>query len=67
MYMNDQPQRLKEEKRCPAHRIAAPRGGWERVKAPSDFFPSAPAENYVDTPKAAFAFPLLSMAALPWW
>jgi len=31
MYMNDRPQRLKEEKRCPAHRSAAPRGGWERV------------------------------------
>lgn len=39
MYMNDQPKWLNEEKRCPAHRSAAPRGGQERVKAQSDFPP----------------------------
>jgi len=33
-------------------RIAAPRGGGERVKAQSDFSPSATAESYIDTLKA---------------
>jgi hypothetical protein len=69
MYMNDQPQRLKEEKRCPAHRIAAPRGGWERVMDRLISSSSAPAENYGDNPISGLCLssmpltPLVVMAA----
>jgi hypothetical protein len=44
-------------------KIAAPRGGGERVKAPFDFTRSGTAENKIDTPKNG----LSSLVSTPWW
>jgi len=54
--MNDHPRRLKDEKRCPAHRIAAPRGGGERVM-PRLTFPTPRQWKTMLTPKCGLSFP----------
>jgi hypothetical protein len=53
----------KREQGDAPHRVAASRGGGERVKAQSDFPPSAIAERQNWHPKIN----LSSMPLLPWW